>query len=61
MFIAGTGVDRGSEGGGNFVHPMSKFLVGHFTVFGFDFQNWMPMMLGAVTIYVFYLWKTGQL
>jgi hypothetical protein len=29
---------------------LSKFLVGHFTIFDFDFQNWIPVMLGAVAI-----------
>jgi hypothetical protein len=38
-----------------------QFLIRHFTIFGFDFQNWMPMMLGAVAIYVLFLWKTAQI
>jgi len=37
-----------------------QFLVGHFTFFGFEFQYWMPLMLGAVVIYVLFLWNTGQ-
>jgi hypothetical protein len=36
------------------------FLVQHFTVFGLDFQWWMPIMGGACAIYVFWLWKTDQ-
>jgi hypothetical protein len=38
-----------------------KFLAGHFTLFGVDFQYWMPTFVGAVAIYIIYLWKTGQL
>jgi hypothetical protein len=38
-----------------------EFLAGHFTVLGFEFQNWMPIVVGAVAAYVVYLWKTGQL
>jgi len=38
-----------------------KFLAGHFTLFGVDFQYWMPIFVGAVAIYIIYLWKTGRL
>ena len=36
------------------------FLLEHFTVFGFEFQYWMPIIIGACTIYVVWLWKTGE-
>jgi hypothetical protein len=36
------------------------FLVQHFTLFGLDFQWWMPMVGGACAIYVLWLWKTDQ-
>jgi len=37
------------------------FLATHFSVLGIDFQVWMPIIFGAVALYVLYLWKTGQL
>jgi hypothetical protein len=37
------------------------FLAEHFAFLGVDFQIWMPIVLGALTIYVIYLWKSGQL
>lgn len=36
------------------------FLADSFTIFGFEFQNWMPIFTGAVVIYSIWLWKTGQ-
>jgi hypothetical protein len=36
------------------------FLVEHFTFLGIDFQYWMPIVIGACAIYVFWLWWTGQ-
>jgi hypothetical protein len=40
---------------------LSEFLVGSFTFFGFEFQNWMPIVVGMVVGYIVYLWKTGRL
>jgi hypothetical protein len=37
------------------------FLVEHFTFLRIDFQWWMPIALGAVAIYVAWLWCTGRL
>jgi hypothetical protein len=37
------------------------FLIGHFTFLGFEFQYWMPVVLGAIAIYIAWLWKTGQI
>jgi hypothetical protein len=37
------------------------FLVKHFTILGVDVQYWMPILIAACAIYIFYLWKTGQL
>jgi hypothetical protein len=37
-----------------------ELLAGHFTIVGYDFQNWMPIVVGAFLIYVVYLWKTDR-
>jgi uncharacterized membrane protein len=37
------------------------FLAEHFTILGFEFQYWMPIVIGAVATYLLYLWRTGQL
>jgi hypothetical protein len=37
------------------------FLVEHFTFLGIDFQWWMPIIVGAVSIYVAWLSCTGRL
>jgi hypothetical protein len=42
------------------VDPLYKFLVGQFTFLGFDFSKLDAHMLGAVAVYVVYLWKTGR-
>jgi hypothetical protein len=42
------------------VEGFLDFLIGHFTFLGFDFQYWMPVFMGAVAIYLLYLWRTGQ-
>jgi hypothetical protein len=34
-------------------------LAKHFTFLGVDFQWWMPIIVGAVMIYVAWLWYTG--
>jgi hypothetical protein len=36
------------------------FLLEHFTVFGFQFQYWMPIVIGACAICVVWLWLTGE-
>ena len=36
-------------------------LVEHFALFGLDLQWWMPIVTGACTVYVMWLWLTGQL
>jgi hypothetical protein len=33
------------------------FLVEHFTFLGVTFQYWMPIVIGAVALYVLWLWK----
>jgi hypothetical protein len=40
---------------------VGEFLVGHFTVLGVQFQNWMPIVVGAFAIYIVYMWKTGRM
>jgi hypothetical protein len=37
------------------------FLIRHFTFLGFDFQYWMPIVIGLSVIYIVWLWKTGQI
>jgi hypothetical protein len=37
------------------------FLAERFAVFGITFQFWMPIVIGAVVVYILYLWKGGQL
>jgi hypothetical protein len=36
------------------------FLTEHFNFFGVQFQYWMPILLGAVALYILYLWRTGN-
>jgi hypothetical protein len=36
------------------------FLAEHFTVLGIDFQWWMPIVGGALALYVLWLRWTGQ-
>jgi hypothetical protein len=36
------------------------FLVKHFTFLGIDLQWWMPIIVGALATYVFWLWCSGQ-
>jgi hypothetical protein len=36
------------------------FLAEHFTIFGFTFQWWMPIIGGGCAIYIAWLWWTGQ-
>jgi hypothetical protein len=35
------------------------FLARHFTFLGIDFQIWMPIIIGAIALYIFYLWTSG--
>jgi hypothetical protein len=41
--------------------PSMDFLAEHFTFLGVEFQYWMPIVVGAAAIYLFYMWKTGRL
>jgi hypothetical protein len=36
------------------------FLAQHFTILGFTFQWWMPIVSGACAIYIPWLVTTGQ-
>jgi hypothetical protein len=40
---------------------LADFLAKHFTLLGVDFQNWMPIVVGAFAVYILYLWKTGKI
>jgi hypothetical protein len=35
-------------------------LVQHFTLFGIDFQWWLPIVGGACALYGLWLWATDQ-
>jgi hypothetical protein len=39
---------------------LMDFLVKHFTLLGIDFQWWMPIVGGALALYVLWLRWTGQ-
>jgi hypothetical protein len=36
------------------------FLAQHFTLFGIDFQWWMPIVGGAVALYVLWLYSRSN-
>jgi hypothetical protein len=36
-----------------------EFLAERFALFGITFQFWMPIIVGALVLYVLYLWKRG--
>jgi hypothetical protein len=38
--------------------PMD-FLLSHFTLLGFDFQWWMPILGGVAAVYAFWLVRFG--
>jgi hypothetical protein len=35
-----------------------QFLVEHFTFLGFEIQNWMPIAVASIAVYIFIVWKT---
>jgi H+/gluconate symporter-like permease len=35
-----------------------QFLVEHFTVFGFEGQNWMLILIAVVAAFLFFVWTT---
>jgi hypothetical protein len=34
------------------------FLIEHFTVMGFEVQNWMLIVVGVIAAFVWFAWKT---
>ena len=34
------------------------FLIERFTFLGFDFQNWMLIVIGLMAAFIFFVWKT---
>lgn len=38
-----------------------EILAERFTVVGITFQVWMPIIIGAMALYILYLWKSGRL
>jgi hypothetical protein len=39
----------------------AQFLVERFSILGFEFQNWMPIVAVSLAVYIAYLWKTGKI
>jgi uncharacterized membrane protein YobD (UPF0266 family) len=37
---------------------VTQFLVEHFTLLGFEIQNWMLIVLGVLVAYILFLRKT---
>jgi hypothetical protein len=35
-----------------------QFLIGHFTLLGFEGQNWMLIVLGLIAAFIFFVLKT---
>jgi hypothetical protein len=35
-----------------------QFLIEHFTVLGFEIQNWMLIVLGMIAAFILFVWKT---
>ncbi len=34
-----------------------QFLIEHFTVLGFEVQNWMLIVVGLIAAYILFVWK----
>ena len=37
-----------------------QVLTEHFTFLGFEGQNWMPVVVGLIAVFIFFVWKTGD-
>jgi hypothetical protein len=35
-----------------------QFLIEHFTILGFEVQNWMLIVVGMIAAFVLFVWKT---
>jgi hypothetical protein len=35
-----------------------QFLIEHFTLLGFEVQNWMLIVIGMIAAFVLFVWKT---
>jgi hypothetical protein len=35
-----------------------QFLIEHFTVLGFEIQNWMLIVLAMIAAFILFVWKT---
>jgi hypothetical protein len=40
---------------------MDRWLAGEFTFLGVHFQNWMPLALAIIALWVLFLWSRGSL
>ena len=34
-----------------------QFLIEHFTFLGFEGQNWMPIVVGLIAVFIFFVGK----
>jgi hypothetical protein len=35
-----------------------QFLIEHFTILGFEIQNWMLIMVGVTAAFILFVWRT---
>jgi hypothetical protein len=35
-----------------------QFLIEHFTVLGFEVQNWMLIVVGMIAAFILFVWKS---
>ena len=35
-----------------------QFLIEHFSILGFEVQNWMLIVVGLIAAYILFVWKT---
>jgi hypothetical protein len=38
---------------------MGVWLVSHFTIFGFQAQNWMPLALALIAVAIIFAWLSN--
>jgi hypothetical protein len=36
------------------------FLIEHFTVLGFEVQNWMLIVVGLIAAFILFVWRTND-
>jgi hypothetical protein len=35
-----------------------QFLIEHFSILGFEVQNWMLIVVGVIAAFIWFVWKT---